>query len=318
MVSCESYFDVSCRQRAHLVPVLEIDRKRSKNSTATILKSRRRRKFVPTINENKGMWDVTYDWPNAGDEWSKEFGGTEALWFFAIYPRIHRFVPSSTILEIAPGFGRWTQFLKTQCDSMIAVDLSKKCIEYCQTRFASETHIQFILNDGTSLAGVPDNSIDFVFSFDSLVHAEKDVLEKYLKELSTKLTPNGIGCIHHSNLGAYPGRVKLTRAYNRLPVIPREKLFKKGILSAFLSLNLHGNRATSMTAKLFREYCDAASLKCVGQEIFNWSKGRCLTDAISIFTRPRSQWDRAAAVLENPGFVKSTHLTSRLAKIYCA
>lgn len=127
-----------------------------------------------TIEQNRTFWNDKYDWSTGGDEWSKGFGGTEALWFFVIYPRIHRFIPSGTILEIAPGFGRWTQFLKTQCQSMIAVDLSERCIKHCKTRFASETHIQFHTNDGTSLDAVPDNSIDFVFSFDSLVHVEKE------------------------------------------------------------------------------------------------------------------------------------------------
>jgi hypothetical protein len=74
------------------------------------------------------------------------------------------------------------QFLKTKCQSTIAVDLSETCIKHCKTRFASETHIQFHTNDGTSLAAVPDNSVDFVFSFDSLVDVEKDLMEAYVPE----------------------------------------------------------------------------------------------------------------------------------------
>ena len=86
---------------------------------------------------------------------------------FVLYPRIHRFIPAPTILEIAPGFGRWTQFLKRHCQSLIAVDISKKCIEFCKARFPSGPHITFQVNDGTSLPAIPDDSVDFVFSFDS-------------------------------------------------------------------------------------------------------------------------------------------------------
>lgn len=118
---------------------------------------------MASIEENLKVWNDEYDWPHAGDEWSANFGGTEALWFFVLYPRIYRFVPSPVILEIAPGYGRWTQFLKDQCHSMIAVDISERCVEYCKTRFAADTHIQFQVNDGSSLDGVPDHSIDFVF-----------------------------------------------------------------------------------------------------------------------------------------------------------
>jgi ubiquinone/menaquinone biosynthesis C-methylase UbiE len=271
-----------------------------------------------TVDENIRFWNGTYDWPRDGDEWSEGFGGTEALWFFVLYPRIHRFIPSPRILEIAPGFGRWTQFLKNQCQSMIAVDISEKCVEHCKTRFASETHIQFHVNDGTSLAAAPDNSIDFVFSFDSLVHVEKDVIEAYVLQLARKLTENGVGFIHHSNLGDYPGRLRLINYYNRLPIVFRQKLLTEEAVCALLSLNLQAGRANSMTGKLFREYCRQAGLKCIHQEVFNWGKGTCLIDALSIFTKPNSRWDNGSASMENTEFVQSAGLTSRLAKLYCS
>jgi 2-polyprenyl-3-methyl-5-hydroxy-6-metoxy-1,4-benzoquinol methylase len=85
----------------------------------------------------------------AGEEWFREFGGTEALWWFVIYPRIHRFLPAPTVLEIAPGLGRWTKFLKAQCQSMTAVDLSERCIEHCKRRYASD--IVFQVNEGELL-----------------------------------------------------------------------------------------------------------------------------------------------------------------------
>lgn len=272
---------------------------------------------MPTIEENKQTWNA-YAWSKNGDEWSRDFGGTEALWFFVLYPRIHRFLPASTILEIAPGFGRWTQFLKTHCRSLIAVDLSEKCIQHCKRRFASETHIQFHLNDGTSLAAVRDDSIDFAFSFDSLVHAEREVLEGYLTQLARKLTPDGIGFIHHSNLGAYPGRVRLLRYYERLPEGFQQKLLRRERISAILSLNVYSNRASSMTAGLFRGYCEKVNLKCIHQEIINWSKGTCLVDAISIFTKPNSRWDTARSSLNNHDFVEGASVCSRLAKLYCS
>ena len=107
---------------------------------------------MPTLAQNLELWNNQYVWPEEGDEWSAQFGGTEAMWWFALYPRIHRFLPAPTILEIAPGRGRWTQFLKSHCQSMIGVDISEKCIEYCKARFATATNLQFFVNDGSSLA----------------------------------------------------------------------------------------------------------------------------------------------------------------------
>ena len=279
---------------------------------------------MSNIEQNKGRWDNTYDWQGGGDEWSVDFGGTEALWFFILYPRIHRFIPAPTILEIAPGFGRWTQFLKTQCQSMIAVDISQKCIDHCKSRFASDTHVQFHVNDGTSLAMVPDNCVDFVFSFDSLVHVEKDVMQAYVSEFAHKLTADGIGFIHHSNLGAYPGRSSLVKLFNRMPDSSRVQVskdskvkFAANGVEALLSINLQANRGSSMTGQLFREYCEDAGLKCISQELLNWSKGSALIDSISVFTRADSRWCRDAAYLNNTRFVEVSRATSQLAKLYC-
>src|SRR6266478_5857216 len=109
---------------------------------------------------------MKYDWKQAGEEWSEPWGASEAQWNGTIFPRIRDCVPTGTILEIAPGFGRWTHFLKDLCQQLVVVDLSTKCIEACQARFADCTHITYHVNDGKSLAMIADESIDFVFSFD--------------------------------------------------------------------------------------------------------------------------------------------------------
>src|SRR5262245_15107578 len=128
---------------------------------------------MPTIQQNIGSWS-TYNWTNAGDEWSGAWGNTDFLWWGALYPRIAACLPAATILEIAPGYGRFTQYLKNFCERLILVDLTERCILACQERFADETHLTYHVNDGKSLAMIPDYSIDFVFSFDSLVHVEAD------------------------------------------------------------------------------------------------------------------------------------------------
>ena len=152
---------------------------------------------MPSVEENLRVWDQSYDWTQEGNEWSAAWGGPEAEWFGTIFPRIHGFLPNGTILEIAPGFGRWTHYLKDYCDKLILVDLSEKCIEACRRRFSSSSHITYHVNDGRSLEMIADKSVDFVFSFDSLVHAEADVLEAYLIQLGRKLKLKGTGFVHH-------------------------------------------------------------------------------------------------------------------------
>src|SRR3954463_5279292 len=164
---------------------------------------------MPDVDENLANWSTDWDWSQRGDEWSRWWGGTPALWHAAILPRIHSFVPTGTILEIAPGFGRWTQYLKDLADRLVIVDLTDECIAACRERFADSANIDYHVNDGRSLEMVEDGSVDFVFSFDSLVHVEDDVLTAYLNQLAAKLKPDGVGFFHHSNLGMYPRSLRL-------------------------------------------------------------------------------------------------------------
>jgi hypothetical protein len=270
---------------------------------------------MPTVSENLAGWEQ-YDWSGNGDEWSSQFGGTKALWWFVLYPRIRQFLPTGCILEIAPGYGRWTDFLQHQCQSMVAVDISEKCIGHCRERFAGSGHLQFCVNDGLSLGAIADDSIDFAFSFDSLVHAEKDVMESYVLQLGSKLKSDGVGFFHHSNLGAYPRRVKIFERYRGLPLRIRRHVLSEDRVQRLLSINLGAWRAPSMTASLFRQYCEQAGLKCVSQELVNWGRGACLIDAFSVFARPGSSWDKGFVCLNNDKFAESAALTGRLARVY--
>jgi SAM-dependent methyltransferase len=118
---------------------------------------------VPELEWNNAVWGESYDWAAAGEEWSATWGGSEAQWFGSLYPRLHRVLPAKRVLEIAPGFGRWTKFLVRVCDSYVGIDLSGKCVEACQSTFAAADHARFVKNDGLSL-GEANGSFDFVFS----------------------------------------------------------------------------------------------------------------------------------------------------------
>ncbi|XWK86790.1 MAG: class I SAM-dependent methyltransferase [Phormidium sp.] len=234
---------------------------------------------MPSVNDNLNTWS-NYDWKEQGNEWSKYWGGTDKCFWGTIYPRIKSFIPVGTILEIAPGFGRWTQYLKDYCENLIIVDLTEKCITACQERFADCSHITYHVNDGKSLEMVPDESIDFVFSFDSLVHVEEDVIKAYLEQIALKLKSNGVGFIHHSNLGSY-----LNPSIGKLEVE-----------------NPHW-RGESMNAKLFEEYCEQAGLQCFSQEIVNWC-GNTLCDCFSWITPKNSKWSQPNRVIENADFME--------------
>jgi SAM-dependent methyltransferase len=216
---------------------------------------------MPTIEQNKSMWELEYNWSHGGDEWSKPWGGTHNVWEYVIFPRIAPFLSVRTIVEIAPGFGRWTQFLKHHCQRLIAVDLSSTCVDSCTRRFADSPHVVVVQNDGRSIPIAENASVDLVFSFDSLVHADAETLGVYLREIARVLAPQGAAFIHHSNLGQY--RTVLALA-GKLPRWALRTAHKAELLPS-----LHW-RDASVTARWFASACRQSGLSAVRQELVNW------------------------------------------------
>lgn len=215
---------------------------------------------MPTIAENLNYWK-RYDWKDRGREWGAGYGGIEKGWEHAILPRIGAFLPTGHALELAPGYGAWTDFLRPHCKRMTLVDLTPNCIEHCRARFGRRG-MSYHVNDGRSLAMIEDMSVDFVFSVHSLVHADHDVMRAYVLQLGKKMKPGAFGFIHHSNLGEYAGEL--------------DRWEKK---------DEHW-RARDMTGEKFRADCREAGLVCVHQEIIRWGSDNFI-DAYSLFARPR-------------------------------
>ena len=235
---------------------------------------------------------MKYEWKDAGEEWSERWGTSAAQWSGTISPRIKEWLPVSTILEIGPGYGRWTHYLKDYCDRLLIVDRAAECIEACQQRFAAEPKVTGYVNQGGSLAMIPNESVDFVFSFDVFVHIKREVVEEYLREFSRTLKPGGRGFIHHSNLAAYDNSPR-----RRLPSALTKVLIKWHVLDE------DHHRTPSMSAELFRTLGSRHGLHCLKQELVNW-RGRRLIDCFSWFERSDSPAPPSTEIIRNPNFMR--------------
>jgi SAM-dependent methyltransferase len=243
---------------------------------------------VADIQMNKKWWG-TYDWSAQGENWSETWGGSDIQFFGSILPRIRRFLPSTSVLEIAPGYGRWSQYLLSLSDNYIGIDLNEDCIAHCRERFPSNSAL-FYSNDGKDLSKVPDNYIDFVFSYDSLVHANIEVIEAYLQQLKEKFTPDGVGFFHHSNLGSF---------------------------SADKESHNNHYRDEDVNYVLFKEACENAGLICISQEVINWGGLRGI-DCFSVFTVPGSKHETEYIFEENLAYMHEAKYLKKLAHIYRA
>jgi hypothetical protein len=272
------------------------------------------RKTMPTVQWNNETWNKTYAWDEAGEEWSETWGGSDMQWFGAILPRIHAFLPVPRMLELAPGFGRWTHFLRSQCEQLHVVDFSDKCIEACQTRFRDSDNITYSVNDGRSLEMVERESMDFIFSYDSLVHCEDDVIEGYVSQLSSKLTPNGVAFLHHSNLGSHPPRFHDWK----LSSSTRWRLGRLKLLNGAKRLGIVDDshqRSKSMTAAKMRAFAERHGLRCLAQETVNWGTTRPI-DCFSTLVRADSAWPVRELEQENRSFMRQADDLRQLAVLY--
>ncbi len=246
---------------------------------------------MPSLADNQRMWSESCPWAQRGDEWSSAWGGTRWLWHTTIFPRIANFLPTGRLLELAPGFGRCTQFLGAQCRSYIGVDMTLKCVEACRRRFHRAEHMEFVANDGASLEAVENDSIDFVFSWDSMVHVEADVLEAYLQELARTLRSGAFGFIHHSNFAAL---------HSGSPAASRP--------------NPHW-RATSVSASLFASLVKKAGLTCLVQELVPWG-GEADQDCFSLICKDEDRFGIPPIVARNPTFWEEAHAQRAVARLY--
>ena len=223
---------------------------------------------MPSEEWNQKTWGNEQNWITYmnGEQWSHAWGGSSAQWYGLIFPRIAAFLPCNKILEIAPGFGRWTNFLIQNCNHLTGIDISKPCIDHCHKRWGNKS--TFILTNGTTIP--TKEKYDFVFSFDSLVHVEYEVIRAYISGILNNLSSTGYAFIHHSNL------------YE----------FRKDLPD-----NTHA-RALSVSADHVKCWIQEFGGKTVVQEKVNWGTTK-LIDCFTLFTPNSNLTQKNTSIIEN-------------------
>lgn len=234
---------------------------------------------MPSLEMNKLLW-TRYDWQQAGEEWSVNWGTTANLWHGTLMPRIGAFLGDVRAVEIGPGHGRLTAYLKNCCSSLVLVDIAPNCIEFCRERFRDDAHLEYFVNDGGSLRFLEDGSVDFVFSFDSLVHADLRVITDYIAEIERVLRIGGRAVLHHSNLASL------------IDQKPASGLLDNRHLR---SRDVGADLALAAAAKL-------DTLECCTQELISWDDSSRLIDCISTFVRNKGSTGNPTRRFSTPEF----------------
>lgn len=176
-----------------------------------------------------------------------------AQWDRTIWPIICNEDLSNT-LDLACGHGRNTEILRKLARTIDLVDVNPSCIEFCRRRFGEvkeQCRFRYHLTDGKGLAEIGDETMTFVYSWDSMVHFDKLVVRDYVLETARVLKPGGSAFLHHSNYGTFA---------------PNSDWSKN-----------HGSRS-DMTASLMREYADEAGLRIKFQRLSGTDDGWGMDD----------------------------------------
>lgn len=95
------------------------------------------------------------------------------------------------ILDCPCGNGRWFSTLAQKAHTIIGMDVSTGMTNYARARTV-DSKLEVMLGDAENI-GLPDNSVDYVFSYALLKHIPYPVQHTILKEFS-RVSRQGIIC----------------------------------------------------------------------------------------------------------------------------
>jgi ubiquinone/menaquinone biosynthesis C-methylase UbiE len=192
-------------------------------------------------------------------------GAMERAWQEQIEPRLAGF-DLEVCVELAPGHGRNSARLAERAREIWLIDVNESCIEACRARFGErqgDCRFHYLVNDGRGLGGVPDGVASFVYSWDSVVHFDREIVRGYVPEFARVMRPGAGGLVHHSNYGN---------------------------VAADSDWRSHPHWRSNMTAELFRAYCEEAGLEVIRQDLLEWGRkaGAPVADidCVSLFRKP--------------------------------
>lgn len=150
-----------------------------------------------SVNQNKLTWN-NWNWNNLGEEWTKSQAWKDKL----VSEIIQKLIPdNSSIIEIGPGGGRWSEFLLKKATKLNLVDISDKCLELCRKRFGKNSNVNYNLIKDVNFNFAGKNSVDVVFSYDVFVHIDKSQITEYFIEFERVLKNKGKIILHYSKVG---------------------------------------------------------------------------------------------------------------------
>jgi len=133
---------------------------------------------------------------HATPEWFEESGRRDAEGLYRIMARLHVTRPcqdagNRTILDLGGGIGRIALYLSPVAGRYYLLDVSREMLRQARAWLDGQENVSLVQGDGFTLAGVPDDSVDFAFSIMVFQHMDREVCVRYLMDLRRVLAQHG-------------------------------------------------------------------------------------------------------------------------------
>jgi SAM-dependent methyltransferase len=117
----------------------------------------------------------------------------------------HYPIDYSRTIDFAAGYGRNTRkLLEAGAGHVTMVDVNPECVAHLETNFPRD-RTSVVLNDGAGLVSLDTSAFTFLYTFDSMVHFDLEIVISYIPEFARVLKPGAHAFVHHSNYSANPG-----------------------------------------------------------------------------------------------------------------
>jgi SAM-dependent methyltransferase len=108
--------------------------------------------------------------------------------------------PGDRVLEIGSGVGRLTRVLSARATSVQALDVSERMLELARQHNGMLDNVEWVLGDGSTLAGVDSQSADACVSHVVFQHIpDPEITLSYVREIGRVLRPGGWAAFQISN-----------------------------------------------------------------------------------------------------------------------
>ena len=153
-------------------------------------------------NEEINRLDKTIEWYKLDIEKKRERPVVDTLLYRTIQTKIFQFAKSTIYnsLEIGPGTGMFSkEFRAWRLNYFLDIlpDLQSKI----RRRFnpGGQKHLKFYITNKTDCSNIPQNSCNFVFSWDTFVFFTQEHIQQYLRDIKRIIIPGGYVFIQYAD-----------------------------------------------------------------------------------------------------------------------